>query len=90
MKCLINGTVEPVLFSDLNNAGALNRTCVLERHRLLHGNNFLPMFDDEKCYEHNISPIFDYEQRQVNSTLFPRRRPFAGRRHLTKNVASEF
>ena len=69
MKCLINGTTEPVLFRPMNNVGAPNRTCVLERHRLLHGNTFLPMFDDADCHEDIFGPLFENEDCQVTVTL---------------------
>ena len=54
MKCLINGTVEPVLFRGSYNAGILNKTCIEERHLLLHGDDFLPIFHDaaKQCTIH--------------------------------------
>tara|TARA_B100000214_G_scaffold285116_1_gene214632 strand:- start:2481 stop:3458 length:978 start_codon:yes stop_codon:yes gene_type:complete len=71
MDCLVNGIVEPVLFQNSQDSGVLNRTCIIERHRLLHGNKFLPINDETgQCnlYKslHDIARYRDITEVQSN------------------------
>ena len=67
MSCLIGGTVEPILFRNTLNTGTLNKTCIMERHKKLHGGVFLPQAKEECSSFVKLNDITQHSIMEVDS-----------------------